>query len=176
MGDANVLIAAFHLADEASRAMHALCEAGVDRSNLSIVGRDLSAEKRASAYCLIDGRLTIRSESGSFWEEIALFLTGWGVFTMPRIGVLLAAGSVATWIAESHRNPGLFPGLTPLGAGLCSFGVSRGLIPFYEAEVRAGVLLLIVHGSAKDIRQARGSLSHWIHSPASLDGVSDSQG
>jgi hypothetical protein len=163
MGDANVLIAVFNLADEASRAIHALCEAGIDRGNLSIVGRDPGTDKNTNAYYFNDGRLTVRSENGSFWEEIALFLAGWGIFTIPRIGVLLAAGSVAGWIAESHRNPGLFPGLTPLGAGLCSFGVPRGLIPFYEAEVRAGVYLLIIHGSVKDIHEAKRLLKQRSH-------------
>jgi hypothetical protein len=77
---------------------------------------------------------------------------------MPGSVVLLMAGPLAGWIMEASKNEALFSGLSSLGAGLCSIGIPRSMIPFYEAELKIGRFLLIVHGSAKEVEVALGTI------------------
>jgi hypothetical protein len=56
-------------------------------------------------------------------------------------------------------NAAMFSGLGPLGACLHCMGIESEAIPAYEASVRAGGILLLVHGPAEEVVKARGILN-----------------
>jgi len=141
------------------RAIQRLCDAGFDPRNLSVVTRQSKASQHSLAASPPGSGLRPEIECGTVWDRIELLLCGWACFPMPKLGVVLAAGPLAGWINAALRNETLLPGLSSMGAGLCSIGIPRSLVPFYEAEVRAGGFLLIAHGSTKDVVRARGILN-----------------
>jgi hypothetical protein len=49
-------------------------------------------------------------------------------------------------------------GLSALGAALASIGIPKNSILQYEANVKAGKFLLILHGTPQEVEHAKGSL------------------
>jgi hypothetical protein len=58
-------------------------------------------------------------------------------------------------------------GLSALTAGLVSLGIPKDSAVKYEAEITAGKFVLVVHGTAAELEQARSILS--TTSPVSVE-------
>ena len=160
MSEINAAVEVLDRPGDAEHAIRKLCEAGFDQRRLSVVAVHRRMEECGGAVPFPDIGLHSGIAARSFWEGIRRLLHGWGCFEIPRIGVVLAAGPLAGWMHEAQKNQGIFCGLSCLGAGLCSIGIPRNLVPFYEAELKAGGFLLIAHGSSKDVVWARSVLDN----------------
>jgi hypothetical protein len=62
------------------------------------------------------------------------------------------------WIVGALEEAALVGGLSALGAGLYSIGIPKNSIIKYETEVKNGKLLLVAHGTADEVEQARDIL------------------
>ena len=51
-------------------------------------------------------------------------------------------------------------GLTALGAGLVSIGIPKNSVLQYEANVKAGKFLLILHGTPQEVEHAKDRLDN----------------
>ena len=161
MSELNAAIAVFGGTSELERAIQSLCDAGFESEGISVVARDLRSGNQSSGHLFSDdGILRSFSEAGRFWEKAWRLLHGWGCFQIPGIGLVLAAGSLAEWIFSALSNDALFSGMSSLGAALCSIGIARSLVPFYEAELKACRFLLVAHGSTRDVKRARRVLEN----------------
>ncbi len=158
MSEINAAVEVLAKPHEVLRTLRRLCDAGFDEKKLSVVALHLRAGGCGLSVPMAETGMRSGVGAGSFWENIQQLLHGWACFQMPKLGLVLAAGPLAGWISAALKNEALFSGLSSLGAGLCSIGIPRSLVPFYEAELKAGRFLLIAHGSTRDVEKARNTM------------------
>jgi len=105
---------------------------------------------------------------GGFW---GLFL-GAGLFIIPGIGPILAAGPIVAVIVSALEGAVVVGALSALGAGLVGLGVPHDSVLQYETALKAGKFLVLAHGSrqeaqyAKDILMNDGLAAPTMHLPA----------
>ena len=88
---------------------------------------------------------------------------GSAFFLIPGIGPLLAAGPLVGWIVGALEGAVVIGGLSALGAGLYSIGISKDSIIEYETQIKAGKFVVIVHGSPDDVSKTRDTLAQTNH-------------
>jgi predicted alpha/beta-hydrolase family hydrolase len=71
------------------------------------------------------------------------------------MGPILAGGPVVAWIVGALEEAALVGGLTAFGAGIYSIGVPKDSVLKYETAIKTGKYVLIVHGSAAEIKDAK---------------------
>jgi hypothetical protein len=74
---------------------------------------------------------------------------------IPGLGPILAAGPVVAWIVAGLEGAVEVGALGVLGAGLYSIGIPKDSIVKYETALKTDQFLLIVHGTAAEVAQAR---------------------
>lgn len=123
------VLAVFATAERAEEAVKDLRRAGFDATRLSVIGKG----------------------DDSFWTRLGAALTGVAVLSVPRIGHVVAVGPIiAPPTGKAARHT--------LTAMLMRAGISAGAARTYEAAVRGGQIVVLVHGAAKDVLRARGLL------------------
>jgi hypothetical protein len=140
---------------QAQRTVERLREAGFSMGGLSIAGRGGASDGQATGCYLENGHVRYAGEPEACWTRLWEYLPGWAAFAIPQIGQVLIAGALSGWVAATVENAAIFPGLSALGAGLYGLGIPRSAVAEYEAAVKAGKLLAIVHGAAEDVRSAK---------------------
>ena len=66
-----------------------------------------------------------------------------------------AAGPFVTILVGALEGTAVVGGLSALGAALASIGVSKEGIVKYQTQLKADKYLVIAHGNAKEVGQAR---------------------
>ncbi len=156
----NVVLAILESEEALTVSIAELRRAGIDLARVSALGKRRDAGMRVTGcYGTGNGRAKCWGDSGEFWEGVWETLSGWGFFVVPGIGPVLVAGPLAGWIVAGLENETIFGGLSAIGAGLYSIGISRDRIPLYEAALRAGHYLGLVHGTAAEVTRARDVLA-----------------
>jgi hypothetical protein len=74
---------------------------------------------------------------------------------IPGLGPILAAGPVVAWIVAGLEGAVELGALGALGAGLYSIGIPKDSIVEYETALKTDQFLLIVHGTAAEVGEAR---------------------
>jgi hypothetical protein len=69
--------------------------------------------------------------------------------------VLLVAGPLVAGIVGALEGAAVVRGLSVLGAGLFSMGIPKNSVLEYETAVKTDKFLLIVNGSASEVRKAK---------------------
>ena len=64
------------------------------------------------------------------------------------------------WIVSALEGALVVGGLSALGAGLVSFGIPKDSVVEYETSLKAGKFLLIAHGTADEVQNARELLQN----------------
>ena len=136
-------------------AIQSLHSHGFDMKSVSVVGRDIPGERDVVGCYRVGGSCRYRGPLGAFWEGLWEFLDGFGFFWVPDLGWILMAGPFAGWVVTNLENSSIFCGLTAVGSAFYSIGISRDDILQYEASLKDGGLLLIIHGSATTVENAR---------------------
>ena len=91
----------------------------------------------------------------AFWDLVWGLLPGWAFFVIPGIGPMLVAGPMSRWIVLGLKNAAIFGDLDPLAAGLYNIGISRDRLSMFEAALKAGKFLVVIHGPSDDVNRAR---------------------
>lgn len=154
----NATVSIYASPDEVQVAITRLRDCGFDLKNLSIIGRDCHREDQVFGYYSGAGLVHYWGRYGDFWSAVWSTLSGWAFFTVPGIGPVLVAGPLGGWIVAALDNAAIFGGLSALGAGLYSIGISKRSILVCEAALRADRYLVIAHGAAGDVAHARQAL------------------
>ncbi|MEB3830342.1 ChaB family protein [Phormidium sp. CCY1219] len=147
--------AVFETQEQVNDAVNRLLERGVDRENISIVGRNFHSETKISGFVtkkdvILDG-LKSGAIFGSLFGSVLSLLTGVGVLFIPFIGSVVAAGPLGA--ALLGATTGAIAGSA--GAGLVSALVALGMpedkAAIYQTRLQAGETLLVVEVPAEKI-------------------------
>ena len=159
MSDQNSVIALYSSHEKAEAAVRELQKSGFNMKKLSIVGRDYRTEENVIGYYTTGDRMMYWGKLGAIWGGFWGLLFGSAFFVVPGLGPLLVAGPLVLWIVSALESAVVTGGLTALGAGLYSIGIPKNSVLQYETEVKNGRLLLVAHGTSKEVAQARDILS-----------------
>jgi len=165
--DSNAVIAIYETHPQAEAAVQALQEAGFDMTKLSVVGKDYHTEEQVVGYYNTGDRMKYWGTMGALWGGFWGLLFGAAFFWVPGLGPLLVAGPLSASIVAALESAVVIGGLSALGAGLYSIGIPKDSIIRYESELQADKYLVIAHGTADEVAQAREILNK--SNPAQLD-------
>jgi len=157
MNTSIVAIYPSHMAAE--RAVKELQQSGFDMKKLSIVGRDFHSDEHVIGYYNTGDRMMKWGGIGAFWGWIWACLFGSAFFFVPGVGPLLVAGPLVVWIVGALESAALVGGLSAIGAALVGIGIPKDSILRYEKALKADNFVVVAHGSADEIAQAKDILS-----------------
>jgi hypothetical protein len=155
MSKENSVVAVYLTHTEADKAVKELQRGGVDLHKLSIVGKGYHTDEQVVGYYNTGDRMKYWGKVGAFWGGFWGFLFGSALFIVPGLGPILAAGPVVAWIVAGLEGAVEVGALGALGAGLYSIGIPKDSIVKYETALRTDQFLLIVHGTAAEVAQAK---------------------
>jgi hypothetical protein len=148
---------------EAENAVKELQRSGFDLKKLSIVGKDYHTEENVVGYYNAGDRMQYWGKWGGFWGGIWGMLFGSAFFLIPGIGPIIMAGPIVAVIVAGLEGAVVVGGLSALGAGLYSLGIPRDSVLRYETAIKSDKFVLVVHGSAEELAQARSILKTMGH-------------
>src|ERR1019366_5944975 len=155
MNSKNSVAAIYDTHEQAEHAVKELQKAGVDMKSLSIVGRNTHTDEHVIGYYTAGDRMKYWGGVGAFWGGFWGLLFGSGLFFIPGLGPILAAGPIVAWIVAGLEGAVIVGGVSAIGAGLVSIGIPKDSVIKYEAALMTDKFLLIVHGSPDAVYGAR---------------------
>jgi uncharacterized membrane protein len=158
MSEQNSVVAIFESHNQAEDGVRELQKSGFDMKKLSIVGRDYHTDEHVVGYYNTGDRMMYWGKLGAFWGGLWGMLFGSAFFFVPGVGPLLVAGPLVTWIVGALEGAVMMGGLSALGAALVSIGIPKNSVLQYEANVKAGKFLLILHGTPQEVEHAKDRL------------------
>ena len=158
MSEKNSVVAIFESHTQAEDAVRELQTSGFDMKKLSIVGKDYHTDEHVVGYYNAGDRMMYWGKLGAFWGGLWGMLFGSAFFFVPGIGPLLVAGPLVTWIVGALEGAAVMGGVSALGAALASIGIPKNSILQYEANVKAGKFVLILHGTPEEVLRAKDRL------------------
>ena len=161
--DNGAVVAIYATHQAAEDAVRKLQKSGFDMWKLSIVGKDYEVEQEVVGYYTAGDRMKAWGKSGAFWGALWGLLVGSAVFVIPGIGSLLVAGPLVGGIVGALEGALVVGSLSAFGAGLFSLGIPEDSVLEYETQIRAGKFVLVAHGSAGDVKKARGVVASTDH-------------
>ena len=158
MQEMNSIVAIYETPVDAVQGVTDLQKAGFNMMKLSIVAREDQGSERIIGYCHTTASTKYWGKMGAIWGGLGGYLSGAAFFVLPELGPVLMAGPLVAAVAASlegeseNRSAGAF------GAGLRSLGIPRESIQRYESELCADRFLVIAHGGAEGLLQAKSVL------------------
>ncbi len=160
MSKQNSVVAIFESHSQAEDAIRELQKSGFDMKKLSIVGKDYHTDEHVVGYYNTGDRMMYWGKLGAFWGGLWGMLFGSAFFLVPGVGPLLVAGPLVAWIVGALEGAAVVGGFSALGAALVSIGIPKDSVLQYEASVKAGKFLLILHGTPQEVERAKDSLDN----------------
>jgi uncharacterized membrane protein len=158
MSEKNSAVAIYESHSQAEEAVKELQRSGFDMQKMSIVGKDYHTDENVVGYYNAGDRMKYWGKQGAFWGGLWGMLFGAAFFAIPGIGPILVAGPLVAWIIGGLEGAVVVGGLSALGAGLYSIGIPRNSVVQYEAALKADKFLLLAHGTAEEVAQAKSIL------------------
>ena len=155
MDERNAVVAVYSTHVGAEEAVKKLQHAGIDMHALSIVGKDTHTDEHVVGYYNTGDRMKYWGKAGAFWGGLWGMLFGAAFFVVPGIGPLLVAGPLVAWIVGALEGAVVVGGLSAVGAGLISMGIPKNSVVQYETELKTDKFLLAVHGTGREVEEAR---------------------
>jgi uncharacterized membrane protein len=151
----NSVAAIYETHEQAEQAVKKLQEAGVDMKSLSIVGRDTHTDEHVVGYYTAGDRMMHWGEVGAFWGGFWGLLFGSGLFLVPGLGPILAAGPIVGWIVAGLEGAVVLGGVSAIGAGLVSIGIPKDSVLKYDVALKTDKYVLVVHGTLEEVEKAK---------------------
>ena len=155
MLEENTTVTIYANPDQIQVGVRALEKVGFDLKRISVIGKAYRDSKELIAYYRQGDKLACCGERSEFWNGLCRMIREWVLFSCPGTGSLLVVGSIAVWVVAVLNNSAIFVGMSPLGATLYSMGLARDRVQDFEEALRKGSYLLIVHGPAEEVIQAK---------------------
>jgi hypothetical protein len=155
MAAENAIIAVYDTHTQAEDTIKELERSGFDMKKLSILGKGYHSEEHPVGFYTTGDRMKTWGGVGAFWGGLWGLLFGAAFFWIPGIGPIAAAGPIVQLLVSAVEGAAIVGGLSALGAALAGLGVPRKSVVKYESELRADKYLVIAHGNAKEVEQAR---------------------
>ena len=151
-------VAMFKDHDFADIAVRQLASSGFDITKVTIIGRGFHTEESVTGFYTMGDRVRFWGKYGAFWGGMWGLLFG-GVFLMiPAFGPVIVAGHLAAMVVAGIEGSIAVGGLGAVGAALYSIGIPKDDAIRYEKALKADAFLVMVHGTASEIRRARAIL------------------
>jgi hypothetical protein len=144
---------------EAEEAIQALSKSGFDVTKLSLIGKGYHSEEHALGFYTTGDRVKAWGGMGAFWGGIWGLLLAPAVFFIPGIGLLALAGPVVSTLVGALEGAAVVGGVSALGAALVSAGMHKDQVIKYESALKVDNYVLMLHGSAEEMRAASATLA-----------------
>ena len=164
MSARNSVAAIYDTHEKAEKAIKELQKAGVDMKSLSIVGRDTHTDEHVVGYYTAGDRMLYWGKVGAFWGGFWGLLFGSGLFLVPGLGPILAAGPIVGWIIAGLEGAVAVGGVSAIGAGLVSVGIPKDSVLKYDVALKTSKYVLVVHGTPTEIETAKDIIADTEHS------------
>jgi|ERR1039457_78907 uncharacterized membrane protein len=158
MTEHNAVVGIFNTHTEAETSIKELQRAGFDMKKLSIVGKDYHTEEHIVGYYNAGDRMKVWGKMGAYWGGFWGLLFGSALFVIPGIGPLFVFGPLAGWIFGALEGAVVIGGLSALAAAFYSIGIPQDSIMTYDTALKSDKLLVIAHGTADEVAQAKSIL------------------
>jgi uncharacterized membrane protein len=155
MTSKNSVAAIYETHEQAEHAVKQLQQAGVDMKSLSIVGRNAHTDEHVVGYYTAGDRMKYWGGVGAFWGGFWGLLFGSGLFFVPGLGPILAAGPIVAWIVAALEGAVVLGGVSAIGAGLVSIGIPKDSVLKYDVALKTDKYVLVVHGTPDEIEKAK---------------------
>jgi hypothetical protein len=149
----------FNTRTQAEEAIQKLSHAGFDMKKLSLIGKGYHSEEHPVGFYTSGDKIRAWGGAGAFWGGIWGILLAPAVLFLPGLGLMAMAGPVVSAIVGGVEGAVVVGGLSALGAALTTIGVPKDQAIKYETDLKVDKYLLVVHGSAQDVEQARTLLA-----------------
>ena len=160
VSEQNSIVAIFASHNQAEEGVRELQKSGFDMKKLSIVGKDYHTDEHVVGYYNTGDRMMYWGKLGAFWGGLWGMLFGSAFFFVPGVGPLLVAGPLVAWIVGALEGAAVMGGLSALGAALVGIGIPKDSVLQYEANLKAGKFLLILHGTSDEVQRAKDRLDN----------------
>lgn len=155
----DIAVAVYDTHTQAESAVQALQRAGFDMKKLSIIGRDYHTEEHVVGFLNAGDRAKFFGKLGAFWGGLMGMLFGSALLFVPVVGHVIILGPLAATIFGGLQGAVLVGGASALVGALMAIGIPKDSVLRYETALKADKFLLIVHGDAQEIQQARELLA-----------------
>ena len=155
MNSKHSVAAIYDTHEQAEKAVKELEQAGVDMKSLSIVGRGTHTDEHVVGYYTAGDRMMYWGKVGGFWGGFWGLLFGSGLFFIPGLGPILAAGPIVAWIVAALEGAVVLGGVSAIGAGLVSIGIPKDSVLKYDVALKTDKYVLIVHGTPEEVEKAK---------------------
>lgn len=159
-GKENSVVAMYAQHSDVENAISLLRKGNFDIRKLAVVGKGYRTEEDVVGYYTTGDRMKHWGKMGALWGGLWGLLAGSAFFLIPGVGPVMVAGSAVAWIVSALETGVVVGGLSALGAGLYSKGISKGSALKYESSIKAGKYLLIAHGTPEEAESARRILAN----------------
>ena len=163
MSDEKAAVIVINTHSEAEEAVKELQRSGFDMKKLSIVGQDYHTEEHVVGYYNTGDRMSFWGKQGAFWGGLWGILFGSAFILIPGLGPLVVAGPLVSAIVGGLQGAVVVGGLSALGAGLYGIGIPKNSILKYESAIKSKKYVVVVHGSADELANAKGVLRNMGH-------------
>lgn len=151
-----IAIFADHAAAEA--AVKKLVAGGFQMKALSIVGKAYHTDEKVIGFYNIGERVTFWGSRGALWGGLWGLFFGGVFMSVPVIGSVVVLGAIATMVVGAIEGAVLTGGISALAAALYSLGIPKDSVLNYEAALKADGFLVMAHGTAAEIANAKSIL------------------
>jgi hypothetical protein len=155
MKEQNATVGVFKTHNEAADAVKELNKGGFPMRKVSIIGKELQEIEDVKGYYTWKDQAKAGAGIGAFWGSLFGILVGVGFLTIPGIGPLFVAGSLAGILlggAEGALVGSIGGGLF---GSLLGLGINKAKVIKYQEHIAAGKYLVIAHGSVEEVEKAR---------------------
>lgn len=149
----------FNTHGEAEQAIRSLSASGLDVKKLSLVGKGYHSEEHPVGFYTAGDRIKTWGGIGAFWGGFWGLLLAPAVFFLPGIGLVAMAGPLVATLVGALEGAVVVGGLSALGGALTQIGLPKDQVIKYESALKADKYVLMVHGNAEEVANARAVLS-----------------
>lgn len=154
------LVAVFESAASAEDAVARLERSGFDLSRLSLIGKEEPSAAHPVGIAVAGAHARIWGPRSKLWNALADSPAAMALAWVPFIGYVAAVGPVAFGLMGADWQMRAHPPASALARMLTIAGLSPGELATYEAAVRGGQILLLMHGTAAHAARARHVLAN----------------
>lgn len=153
--NSNNTIAIAHTHADAEHLVTQLAKQGFPIDKMSIIGKGYETEEHATGFYNIGDRVKSWGKTGGLWGGIWGALVGSGLFWLPGVGAVLAAGPFVATLAGAVEGAVITGGFSALGGALASVGIPKDSIIKYEAAIKTDKYLVMLDGTEQQLLDAQ---------------------
>ncbi len=154
------VVAVYRTHQDAEQAIKELQQGGIDMHTLSIVSKEYHSDEQVTGYYNTGDRMKRWGSIGAFWGGFWGLLFGSAFFAIPGLGPILVAGPLVAWIVGALEGAVGLGAFGAVGAALYSIGIPKDSVLEYETAIKSDKFLLVVHGTAHQVSEAREILNN----------------